>query len=185
MSHESSDAETGVPGQFERNRYFHGKLMTARDMEAEQDYLRRRMATLSRGVLGVGVVAGLDSAALEQQGVGGDARVPAEVDLRLGGEKPEPAVGRLARGDERRLAGPEFVRQRLHLVVGEAVGVGNDPGGVAGRRVVGEGVDEKCRSRVHTRAGAAIPLSVPVGHLIYAARAARRTRRMEGVIIRQ
>ena len=66
MSHESSDAETGVPGQFERNRYFHGKLMTARDMEAEQDYLRRRMATLSRGVLGVGVVAGLEVTGVEE-----------------------------------------------------------------------------------------------------------------------
>lgn len=67
MTHDSSDAETGVPAQFERNRYFHGKLMTARDMAAEQDYHRRRLAALSRGVLGVGVVTGLDVTDAEER----------------------------------------------------------------------------------------------------------------------
>ncbi|MEF8841152.1 MAG: hypothetical protein V5A62_05945 [Haloarculaceae archaeon] len=66
MSHDTTDAETGVPLQFERNRYFHGKLMTARDMAAEQDYVRRRLAALSRTVLGAGVVTGLDVTGVEE-----------------------------------------------------------------------------------------------------------------------
>ncbi|WP_152042270.1 hypothetical protein [Salinigranum salinum] len=45
--------------QFEKNRYFHGKLMTARDMQADQDYHAERLATLARHVLGEGVVCGL------------------------------------------------------------------------------------------------------------------------------
>jgi len=66
MSNDTTDAETGVPTQLERNRYFHGKLMTARDMTAEQDYARRRIAALSRGVLGAGVVVGLDVTGVEE-----------------------------------------------------------------------------------------------------------------------
>ena len=73
MSHDTTDAETGVPVQFERNRYFHGKLMTARDMTADQDYVRRRLAAVSRGVLGAGVVAGLDVTGAEDDD--GDLRV--------------------------------------------------------------------------------------------------------------
>ena len=73
MSHDATDAGTGVPAQFERNRYFHGKLMTARDMTAEQDYLRRRLAALSRGVLGAGVVTGLAVTGVEEHE--GDLRV--------------------------------------------------------------------------------------------------------------
>jgi hypothetical protein len=45
--------------QFEKNRYFHGKLMTARDMQADQEYHAERLATLARHVLGEGVVCGL------------------------------------------------------------------------------------------------------------------------------
>lgn len=73
MSRETADAETGVPSQFERNRYFHGKLMTARDMTADQDYVRRRLAAISRGVLGAGVVAGLEVTGAEESD--GDLRV--------------------------------------------------------------------------------------------------------------
>lgn len=43
----------------ERNRYFHGKLMTARDMAAEQRYHRDRFTRHARGVTGYGVVEGL------------------------------------------------------------------------------------------------------------------------------
>ena len=43
----------------ERNRYFHGKLMTARDMAAEQTYHRRLFTRRSRYVTGYGVVDGL------------------------------------------------------------------------------------------------------------------------------
>jgi hypothetical protein len=45
---------------FERNRYFNGKLMTARDMLAEQGYHVDRANTLARTVLGEGIVRGLD-----------------------------------------------------------------------------------------------------------------------------
>ena len=67
MTHDPTDAERGVPAQFERNRYFHGKLMTARDMAAEQDYHRRRLAALARGVLGTGVVTGLEVTDAEER----------------------------------------------------------------------------------------------------------------------
>ena len=46
--------------RFERNRYFHGKLMTARDMEAEQQYHVGRQRTLTRNVTGEGLLCGLD-----------------------------------------------------------------------------------------------------------------------------
>ena len=45
--------------QFERNRYFHGKLMTARDMQTEQQYHAGRMHVHSRYVTGTGIVCGL------------------------------------------------------------------------------------------------------------------------------
>ena len=44
----------------ERNRYFHGKLMSARDMQAEQRYYRGLHTRHSRHVTGQGVVSGLD-----------------------------------------------------------------------------------------------------------------------------
>ena len=50
--------------QFERNRYFHGKLMTARDMQAEQDYQIGRLNALSRLLVGEGIVCGLNVASV-------------------------------------------------------------------------------------------------------------------------
>ena len=47
--------------QSERNRFFHGKLMTARDMEAEQVYHRGLFTRHHRHVTGYGVVDGLDA----------------------------------------------------------------------------------------------------------------------------
>jgi hypothetical protein len=46
---------------FERNRFFHGKLMTARDMAAEQRYHRNRLRTLAEHVTGEGIVCGLET----------------------------------------------------------------------------------------------------------------------------
>ncbi|WP_458210346.1 hypothetical protein [Haladaptatus sp. NG-SE-30] len=43
----------------ERNHYFHGKLMTARDMETEQLYHRNRLHDVSKSILGEGLVCGL------------------------------------------------------------------------------------------------------------------------------
>ncbi len=42
-----------------RNRYFYGKLLTVRDFEVEQSYLRKKSQLLSRLSLGAGVVCGL------------------------------------------------------------------------------------------------------------------------------
>lgn len=46
--------------QFEKNRFFKGKLMTPRDMEAEQTYHAERLQTIARFVEGSGIVSGLD-----------------------------------------------------------------------------------------------------------------------------
>jgi hypothetical protein len=45
---------------FVRNRFFQGKLMTARDMEAEQEYVRRHFALGRRTIAGWGIVCGLE-----------------------------------------------------------------------------------------------------------------------------
>jgi predicted flap endonuclease-1-like 5' DNA nuclease len=44
---------------FVRNNYFLGKLMTARDMKAEQEYVRRNFALGRRTIAGSGIVCGL------------------------------------------------------------------------------------------------------------------------------
>lgn len=46
--------------RFERNRFFHGKLMTSRDMQVEQDYHTGRLNMLNRLVVGKGIIRGLD-----------------------------------------------------------------------------------------------------------------------------
>ncbi|MEF8827468.1 MAG: PASTA domain-containing protein [Haloarcula sp.] len=46
--------------RFERNQYFHGKLMTARDMAADQRYHRDRQQAQARHVGGTGAVCGLN-----------------------------------------------------------------------------------------------------------------------------
>lgn len=43
----------------ERNRYFHGKMLTARDFELEQKYYNNKRRLLNRCVFGAGVVCGL------------------------------------------------------------------------------------------------------------------------------
>ena len=52
----------------ERNRYFHGKLMTARDMAAEQRYHRGSLTRHARSVTGYGVVEGLDGSVERVEG---------------------------------------------------------------------------------------------------------------------
>ena len=44
---------------FERNRYFYGKMLTARDFETEQKYFNDKRRLLNRSVLGAGIVCGL------------------------------------------------------------------------------------------------------------------------------
>ena len=43
----------------ERNRYFYGKLLTVRDFEIEQKYMRNSSQLVRRLVYGAGVVCGL------------------------------------------------------------------------------------------------------------------------------
>lgn len=46
--------------QFQRNRYFYGKLMSVRDFETEQSYINEKRHLLNRLVNGAGIVCGLD-----------------------------------------------------------------------------------------------------------------------------
>jgi hypothetical protein len=52
--------------QFEKNNFFQGKLMTARDMETEQDYHSGRLQTLTRFVTGSGIVRGVEVSSIEE-----------------------------------------------------------------------------------------------------------------------
>jgi hypothetical protein len=63
------DGDDGRLRQFERNRYFHGKLMTARDMQLEQEYHRDRLDTLSQHLTGTGIVCGLETTVEEDEGI--------------------------------------------------------------------------------------------------------------------
>jgi hypothetical protein len=45
--------------QFQRNRYFYGKLMTVRDFDKEQDYMNEKRHLLNRMINGPGVICGL------------------------------------------------------------------------------------------------------------------------------
>lgn len=58
-----SGNETGEVGrvtQFERNRYFYGKLMTVRDFEIEQRYFNEKRHLLNRLIHGIGIVCGVE-----------------------------------------------------------------------------------------------------------------------------
>lgn len=69
--------------QFERNRYFYGKLMSVRDFQLEQDYFRGKRHLLNCLIHGVGLVCG---GVLEDSNFSTDD----DGDLRL--EFPEAAV---------------------------------------------------------------------------------------------
>ena len=45
---------------FERNNYFHGKLLSPRDLKAEQDYFNEKRWLINRMILGWGIVCGLE-----------------------------------------------------------------------------------------------------------------------------
>ncbi|ELZ09341.1 hypothetical protein C479_10985 [Halovivax asiaticus JCM 14624] len=63
--------------QFEKNRFFKGKLMTPRDMEAEQTYHAERLHTLTRHVNGSGIVCGLEVRDVSETDDGLDVTVDA------------------------------------------------------------------------------------------------------------
>ncbi|WP_436926298.1 hypothetical protein [Halosimplex amylolyticum] len=58
-AHDQNGADNHSLERFERNRFFNGKLMTARDMLAEQEYHADRLETLTAQVTGWGIVCGL------------------------------------------------------------------------------------------------------------------------------
>jgi len=55
-----SEQSPAQPRQFRKNRFFDGKLMTARDMETEQRYHADRLETLARQTVGSGIITGLE-----------------------------------------------------------------------------------------------------------------------------
>lgn len=91
MSHQHTDIDTESDQEqkaasctlerFTRNRYFNGKLMTARDMQAEQAYHAARLETIAQHVLGEGVVCGLDTTVTAGDDGGVDVSVTAGVAL--------------------------------------------------------------------------------------------------------
>jgi len=62
MTQEDPYSDTDSPdlSQFQKNRFFKGKLMTPRDMEAEQEYHAERLHTINRFLNGKGIVQGLE-----------------------------------------------------------------------------------------------------------------------------
>jgi hypothetical protein len=62
MMHEHDSCECGVckVPSFERNHYFHGKTLSARDLTAEQRYFNEKRWLINRFAIGWGVVCGLD-----------------------------------------------------------------------------------------------------------------------------
>jgi hypothetical protein len=55
-----SDSEISDLTQFQKNRFFKGKLMTPSDMEAEQTYHAERLHTINRFLNGKGIVHGIE-----------------------------------------------------------------------------------------------------------------------------
>ncbi|MFA9416284.1 hypothetical protein [Natrinema sp. HArc-T2] len=67
---DNRNGERGSLSQFRKNRFFSGKLMTPRDMDAEQAYHAERLHTFARFVAGRGVVYGLEVQSINDTGDG-------------------------------------------------------------------------------------------------------------------
>jgi hypothetical protein len=52
--------------QYERNKYFYGKLMTVSDFKIEQNYFNQKRHLINRHVLGSGIVCGLEPSMVEK-----------------------------------------------------------------------------------------------------------------------
>ena len=66
---QQSEKEQGtdrVLEQFEKNQFFQGKLMTARDMETEQAYHAERLHAINRFATGKGILYGAEVSAVEE-----------------------------------------------------------------------------------------------------------------------
>jgi hypothetical protein len=66
MTQQRTEMRERALRQFEKNRFFQGKLMTPRDMQVEQEYHAERLHTLARHTLGTGIVRGLSIRAVEE-----------------------------------------------------------------------------------------------------------------------
>ncbi|MCK4396315.1 carboxypeptidase regulatory-like domain-containing protein [candidate division WOR-3 bacterium] len=96
--------------QFERNKYFYGKLMTVRDFETEQNFFNEKRHLLNWLIHGIGIVCGLE------------VREP-EIDNRKLKIKLSPGVAIDCRGREivvgKEFAGKELeVKEKEHFHVG-------------------------------------------------------------------
>ncbi|MFD1642804.1 hypothetical protein [Halohasta litorea] len=65
MVNDSEQPETQAASQFEKNRFFDGKLMTAADMEAEQRYHAGRLELVTRHTTSAGILRGLGVRSIE------------------------------------------------------------------------------------------------------------------------
>ncbi len=90
----STDSTCCAPPPFERNHYFLGKLLTADDFQAEQEYHNGKRRLLNRLMYGVGVLCGLHTkqgkgsrltitAGVAVDGCGREIVVPHDVTLDL------------------------------------------------------------------------------------------------------
>lgn len=68
MTQQRTEMRERALRQFEKNRFFQGKLMTPRDMQVEQAYHAERLHTLARYTLGTGIVRGLEIHGVEEVG---------------------------------------------------------------------------------------------------------------------
>ncbi|MDX1747089.1 MAG: hypothetical protein R3324_14220, partial [Halobacteriales archaeon] len=68
MSQDFNEAQRGDSHvqQFEKNQFFQGKLMTARDMQAEQEYHAERLHTITRFATGKGILYGAEVSGVEE-----------------------------------------------------------------------------------------------------------------------
>src|SRR4029453_1595301 len=85
----------GVKGQAQgcalvRNRYYAGQLLTAQDLQLEQDYVRARLRRHNRELHGVGVVHGLQVSVRQNSGGAGEqVVVQPGIGIAPGGEASE------------------------------------------------------------------------------------------------
>lgn len=108
MAQDSEFGDDGTSGlsQFEKNRFYQGKLMTPRDMEAEQAYHAERLHALARFVAGSGIAYGLEVGSIAETADGVEVTIepglaidgrgrPIVVDQPTTKTLPEPSADEL------------------------------------------------------------------------------------------
>lgn len=77
---------------FQRLRYFHGQMLTARDFQREQDYFREKLKLRMRCLLGYGVVCGLFVEPVDDNKTADDKTADAEDDKTGQDQQPRAKV---------------------------------------------------------------------------------------------